>query len=242
MVKLAFENLGYTTQARQLRHVSYGVVSLSAKTADTLGMKTSDNKNVYSMSGRKGIGIKIDDLLKAVEQHVEQQNYAVASERPTAAISAHGIAVGAIKYFMLRYNPKTDIVFDYAEALSLEGNTGPYIQYAYARAAGILERGNAQTIPTLYGSESLAEEEQKLVSKLYLWPEVCAKVVNDLNVNVVTNYAFELANTFNTFYEAHQVLKAPEALKQQRLVLVYAFKAVLGDVLALMGIEAPEKM
>lgn len=242
VIKSVFERLGgiYADAAKNLKHVAYGIVSLSKATVKHLGVEVAEDREVYSMSGRKGIGVPADTLLAQVQEAVQKQTHTVTSKRHSAAVGSASVAVGAIKYFMLRYNPQSTIVFDLKEALSLEGNTGPYVQYAHARAAGILEKAGETGTPK---GQDLAPEERALISKLYLWPQVIADVASDLQINRITNYAFELADRFNAFYEACPVLKASsEDLRSQRLALVSAYKQVLGDVLHILGIEAPEKM
>ncbi len=241
MVKLTLDSLGFKKHADNLRHVSYGIVSLSEHTAKKLDLSVETGKKVYSMSGRKGIGIKVDDLLDIVEEQIKKAAYEVTSARGAEAISPREVAVGAIKYFMLRYSPQTDIIFDLDEALSLEGNTGPYIQYAHARMASILDKSGEKTC-VFPKHLALSSEEERLLKKIYQWPEVLERVTHDLNVNALTSYAFELANTFNSFYEAQPVLKAEGMLREQRIALVGTCREVLADVLSVLGIQAPEKM
>ncbi|MEK7584276.1 MAG: arginine--tRNA ligase, partial [Patescibacteria group bacterium] len=208
MVKLALEKLGYEKESKQLKHVSYGVVKLAGE---------------GQMSGREGKGVKVDDLLRMVTEHVSTQAYSVQSKRSDAPVSDREIAVGVIKYFMLRYNPHSEIVFDLKEAGAITGNTGPYIQYAYARASGILVKADIHSFPKLpTGNLSLAEA--RLAKQLYRWVSVVEGVSETLNVNDITQYAFQLANSFNSFYEAHLVLKAEEPDRTRRLALVYAFR------------------
>lgn len=241
VIKLVFETLSYRKQAENLKHISYGVVSLSSAAAQSLGVDVGESASSHSMSGRKGIGIHVDSLLDTVTEKVAERPYQIESDREQQKISPRGVAVGALKYFMLRYNPDTSIVFDYNEALALEGNTGPYIQYAHARASGILAKGDYRKISGKV-SLSLAPEERRLVAKLYEWPGVLSRVASTLAVNQITTYAFELANVFNSFYEAHPVLKSQGDERTQRLVLVASFRAVIADVLNILGIEAPDKM
>ena len=241
VVKDVLAKMGYMDAAANLRHVSYGVVSLSKKTVEALGFAVSDDKAVYSMSGRKGLGISVDELLHRVEQKVTDQKFEVNSARGGTAVSSRDVAVAAIKYFMLRYNPQTDIVFDYDDAMSLQGNTGPYVQYAHARAAAILGKSDATYFP-MPGAVTFESAEEQLLLKLVLWPAVLSAVSAELNVNELTTYAFELANLFNSFYEACPVLKAEGAVREQRLAIVAAYKKVLADVLSVLGIVAPEQM
>lgn len=242
MVKLALEILGFGKQAEQLQHVSYNVVSLTSKAAAAIGgAKFEDGKSTHSMSGRKGIGVKVDDVLQQLTELVSKQKYAVKSERNVARAKASDIAVGALKYFMLRYNPQTEIAFDFDEALSLEGNTGPYLQYAHARAAGILDRSGERKFP-MPKHVALESAEHRLLVQLYQWPVVLEAVAEDLNVNRISTYAFSLADAFNSFYEACPVLKAEGDTRKQRLALVNEYKTLLADTLSVLGITAPEQM
>lgn len=238
MVQRALVSLGYAAQASALRHVSYGFVSLSAKTAGVLGVRTSGDKQAHSMSGRKGIGVKVDDLLTLVTNAVAGREYAVSAERHGNRIAPHDVAVAAIKYFMLRYNPQTEIVFDFDEAVSLEGSTGPYIQYAYARTKSIIERSRGKTAVS---TEPHALEHALLV-KMFSWPETLARVADDLAVNAIPTYAFELATLFNSFYESCHVIVDANTVSANRLALCDAFQRILGDALAIMGITAPDAM
>ncbi|MBI4090416.1 MAG: arginine--tRNA ligase [Candidatus Komeilibacteria bacterium] len=241
MVQLALESLGFVEEAEKFRHVSYNVVSLSQKTATTLGADIGDNKRSQSMSGRKGLGVKVDAVLTQLKRLVEEQKYAVKSERDVARATAEEVAVGALKYFMLRYNPQTEIVFDFDEALSLEGNTGPYIQYAHARAAGILAKSGEKKFPMPKHVE-LEPAEHRLLARLFQWPIVLEQVADDLNVSRISTYAFSLADAFNGFYEACPVLKSEGNIRARRLALVHAYKYVLGDVFSVLGIASPEQM
>ena len=226
MVKLALEKLGYEQESKHLKHVSYGIVKLAGE---------------GKMSGREGRGVKVDDLLRMVTERVSTQAYSVQSKRLDAPISDCDIAVGVIKYFMLRYNPHSEIVFDFKEAGAITGNTGPYIQYAHARASGILAKAGIHSFPKPQ-TGSLSSAEARLVKRLYRWVAVLESVSETLNVNEITQYAFELANSFNSFYEAHLVLKAEEPDRSRRLALVYAFRSVVADVLGTLGIVAPDAM
>ena len=242
MVRFALETLGYGEQATALRHVSYGVVALSAKTSGLLGTGNKEKGARFSMSGRKGFGIKVDDLLTKMIEEVKHRDYEVTSERTVEKIKAHDVAVGAIKYFMLRYNPHTDIVFDLEEALSLQGNTGVYLQYAHARAAGILEKAGTAAGSTQKEGYDLSPSERMLLAKLFLWPSVLADAAESLAVNDICTYAFELAERFNAFYEANPVNTAEGSARIARLELVSSFKKVLYDIACILGIVAPDKM
>lgn len=239
MVKMALNTLGFDQQAEQLRHVAYGVVTISAATAKALKLEVSGDS--LSMSGRKGIGVKIDDFVAAVIAKVESDTGHRQSERAGEKISASSVAIAVIKYFMLRYNPQTEIVFDYEQAAALQGNTGPYIQYAFARAGGILAKANFKKSGKLKAVQC-SEVEIRLLAKIYFWPDIIRQTAEDLNVNRLCEYAFSLADLFSSFYEAYPVVTAEGEAREQRLVLVWGVKNILGSVLDILGIAAPDKM
>lgn len=137
MVKQAFQALGYNEQADRLHHVSYGVVSLSPASAAELGIDTSAGKSSYAMSGRQGIGIKVTELVRLMEHSIE------ATRSDKNGLSSRLIATAAIRYYLLRFNLGTEIVFDFKQAMEISGNTGVYLMYAYARASRVLSKGSA---------------------------------------------------------------------------------------------------
>lgn len=137
MVKQAFQALGYSEQADRLHHVSYGVVSLSPASAAGLGLDTSAGKSSYAMSGRQGIGIKVTELVRLMEHSIE------TTRSDKNGLSSRLIATAAIRYYLLRFNLGTEIVFDFNQAMEISGNTGVYLMYAYARASRVLSKGSA---------------------------------------------------------------------------------------------------
>lgn len=137
MVKQAFQALGYHEQAERLHHVSYGVVSLSPASAAGLGLDTSSGKSSYAMSGRQGIGIKVTELVRLMEDSIE------ATRSDKNGLSSRLIATAAIRYYLLRFNLGTEIVFDFKQAMEISGNTGVYLMYAFARASRVLSKGSA---------------------------------------------------------------------------------------------------
>ncbi|WP_405117136.1 arginine--tRNA ligase [Paenibacillus sp. FSL K6-1217] len=137
MVKQALQALGFGTQADALHHVSYGVVSLSPASAAGLGIDTSSGKNSYAMSGRQGIGIKVTELVRLMEETIE------STRSDKNGLSSRLIATAAIRYYLLRFNLGTEIVFDFTQAMEISGNTGVYLMYAYARAQRVLSKAAA---------------------------------------------------------------------------------------------------
>ncbi len=142
----ALRALGYTEQADNLKHFAYNVVALTPRCAIEMGYEipAEDAKRPYiEVSGRKGQGVKADDLLDQLEASARKEvdaRHADAPESERAAI-AHAIAIGALRYFLLRFTRSTVIAFDFKDALSFEGETGPYVQYAVVRVNGIVRRG-----------------------------------------------------------------------------------------------------
>ncbi|AIQ54472.1 arginine--tRNA ligase [Paenibacillus sp. FSL R7-0331] len=137
MVKQALEVLGFTKQADKLHHVSYGVVSLSPASAAELGIDISEGKASYAMSGRQGIGIKVTELVQLMENTIE------ATRSDKSGLSSRLIATAAIRYYLLRFNLGTEIIFDFKQATEISGNTGVYLMYTYARAGSVLSKGSA---------------------------------------------------------------------------------------------------
>lgn len=242
MVKQALQALGYEEQAEALHHVSYGVVSLSPKSASELGIDTSDGKASYAMSGRQGIGIKIKDLVSRVEQVIE------ASRPSKEGLSSRMIAIASIRYYLLRFNLQTEVVFDMDQATEISGNTGVYLLYAYARANRVLNKaaaegaGKGENTFALPAIPELAPAEHSLLTHLSRWPETLALASKELSPNVLCQYAFELATRFSNFYAACPILKGEQKLISFRLWLTAQMKHTLGEALEILGLPTPEAM
>ncbi|WP_068619787.1 arginine--tRNA ligase [Paenibacillus tuaregi] len=239
MVKQALEILGYTDQANKLRHVSYGVVSLSPGAARELGIDTSDGKTSYAMSGRQGIGIKISELLDLMEGIIEDR-------RPDkAGLSSRMIAAAAIRYYLLRFGLLTEVVFDIKQATEVTGNTGVYLMYSFARAVSILDKAEAEADIRPEAAElkfELEIAEHALLRHIAAWQDTLFTACNELTPNTICNYAYELATLFNNFYAACPILKADDDTKALRLWLTLKFKETLGDALTVLGLPTPSRM
>ena len=149
VVAAGLRALGYTEQADRLKHFAYNVVALTPRCAREMGYEIpeEDAKKPYvEVSGRKGQGVKADDLLDRLEQSAQAEVDARHADEPEAERKAiaHAVAVGALRYFLLRFTRSTVIAFDFKDALSFEGETGPYVQYAVVRMNGILRKGAEQ--------------------------------------------------------------------------------------------------
>jgi len=240
MVKLALSVLGYEEQASQLRHVSYGVVSLSPDTAEGLGIDVSDGKAAYAMSGRQGIGIKVADLLTRMEGVID------AKRSREAGISSKAIAAAAIRYYLLKYQLQTEVVFDLQQATEVTGNSGVYLLYAYTRANSILEKAavqpELQALARKLDPTLLAEQENQLLRQIAYWPETLEAAVEQLAPSLICHYAFELASLFNHFYSACPVLKGDAGSIAHRLWITQRYKETLHQALEVLGLPTPERM
>lgn len=239
MVKKSLELLGHKKQAENFIHVAYAVVTLSQSTAKSLGVDVSDDSQNYAMSGRKGIGVKAKDLVKLVRNNIATEKM---EGKPQDAETLNKIATAAIRLYMLKNHSETPVVFDYANALSIEGFTGPYLQYSYARAKSILRKGYlAIDVITEY-SHKLDANEIELIKTIGNWPTILNGTAESLNISFIAEYAFKLAGAFNSFYHSSPVLSESDDVKKFRLSLVRRFADVLADALQILGIETLEEM
>ncbi len=254
--------LGYNQQADRSIHFSYEMVALTPGTCVELGIELSeeDKKRPYvEVSGRKGLGVKADDLIdklieKASEEVDSRHPEAPAAERRQVATE---IAVGALRYFMLKFTRNSVIAFDLREALSFEGDTGPYVQYTAVRAGNILrklgERGEA--LPDFGRELDQAAMARQLTSgpeSEDFWQLLLMASKSDSAIERaiasgepahVAKYAFQLAQAFNNFYHGYQVLS--EENREKRVFLLWITDFVrfqLESTLAVLGIAVPEYM
>jgi arginyl-tRNA synthetase len=257
-VVAALRGMGYTEAADNYTHFSYEMVALTPRCAIELGYTLSDEdrgKSYIEVSGRKGFGVKADDLLDqliaAAKAEVDTRHPEIeAAERLTIATQ---IAVGALRYFMLRFTRNTVIAFDFKDALSFEGETGPYVQYAIVRAANIFRKANTTEAESLAAIANLdlanllnAEEGSSLwetwllASKLTLLIEQCIATAEPA---YLAKYAFQLAQQFNNFYHRHHVLHETDPTRKALLLATAAVaQREMTRALGYLGIEAPPVM
>ncbi|NLV26470.1 MAG: arginine--tRNA ligase [Methanomicrobiales archaeon] len=193
-----------------------------------------------SMSTRKGKFISADELIAETERRALEE---VTVRRPELHEEqrvkiAHAVAISAIRYDIIRTIPEKNTIFDWKEALDFEKQSGPYIQYAHARACSILEK--AGTYTPCFKAEG--EGEIALVKKIALFPKVISEVVTELKPHLLAIYARELADLFNSFYHAEPVLRAEEHVRNRRLTLVNATRNTLKEALETLGIDALRAM
>jgi arginyl-tRNA synthetase len=260
LLSQALRTLGHPEEAENSIHFSYEMVALSHATARELGFEPPADseeakKPFVEVSGRKGLGVKIDDLLDLL---IDKASAEVASRNPEFTAeerrrTASQIAVAAIRYFMLKFSRGKLIVFDIEEALSFEGETGPYLQYAVVRANNIFHKlreregtSEADVIGALdphAAGELDADELWALVLEAARLDEVVEQVVRSLEFSVLAKYAFGLAQTFNAFYHRFPILNEEDAnRKRWRAAGVAYFRSQLSRALDLMGIEVPSRM
>lgn len=193
------------------------------------------------MSSRLGNIVLGEWLLDEAKKRL-QKNFPDL-DKTTAEI----VAVGAVKYSFLKVNPASDIAFDFDESISLQGNSGPYLQYTYARCKSVLEKNSMFKCSNAQKSYEPNSEELTLLRYLYRYPEVVLQAAQELAPNQIANYLYELAQRFNAFYNRHRILANAKLKKQNaksnfRLALTVATAQILKNGLDLLGIKAPEKM
>jgi arginyl-tRNA synthetase len=255
LLKQALETLGHAREAENSIHFSYEMVALSHATARELGYESEaavDDKPFVEVSGRKGLGVKIDDLLDVLMAKASAE---VAKRNPEfsedeRAQTAARIAVAAIRYFMLKFSRGKLIVFDMEEALSFEGETGPYLQYAVVRANNIFgklkEREGLTEADVIPESGAFPADEDglwALVLEAARLDEVVEQVVRSLEFSTLAKYAFGLAQVFNGFYHRSPILNEEDVdRKRWRAAGVVYFRSQLTRALDLMGIAVPARM
>ncbi|MFQ5970035.1 MAG: arginine--tRNA ligase [Nitrososphaerales archaeon] len=227
-------------------HLGYEVVTLSADTARTLGVEIGE-KQFAHMSGRKGIYVNADDVLTALHNKAYEEAKQRNADADHACLDkiAESIAIGAIRYNMIKQDLDKTITFDINESLNLEGDTGPYLQYAHARACRILEKapeGNIIVNPDL-AAMLKSEHEAALIKEISKFEMHVEDAAVNLSPKSIARYAYSLATQFNAFYEKVPVLHEKNAnLVKARLELVQAFVATIKNALNLLGIDGLEKM
>ena len=255
-VKEALRALGFVDESEHYTHLNYAMVALTPRCAEELGytLKDEDKGRAYiEVSGRKGFGVKADDLIDRMiagaREEVDKRHPELdAAERENIA---EAIGIGALRFFMLRFTRNTVIAFDYRDALSFEGETGPYVQYAAVRAAnifrkaGVSEAGALAAVAELDLAPMLAQEDDiwelwLLASRLTLALE---QGIAAAEPAMLARYAFTLAQSFNNFYHRHNILKETDAKRKALLLSTAAVaRRELVRVLGWLGIAVPAAM
>jgi arginyl-tRNA synthetase len=244
-------------------HFSYEMVGLSPNSLKELDIslsKEDEGKNFLEVSGRKGLGVKADDLLDRLEnkafEEVKKRNPGLSLEQKQGV--ARKIGIGALRYFMLKFARNSLIVFDFEEALNFEGETGPYLQYTYVRINSIFRKleerecfGQNQIASLIktksIGLEGLSSQENddlwEVVLYASLYEEEILHSIQSLEFSHLAKFAFNLCQKFNTYYHKYSILaEKNEQVKNIRILVIYYVKSILDKILSLMGIPVPDRM
>jgi arginyl-tRNA synthetase len=257
VVREGLRVLGYANEAERSIHFSYETVGLTPRAARELAerfqeeyrLSPEDEKKPFvEMSGRKGLGVKIDDL---VELLLERSRREIAARRndadDAAEQDARAIAMGALRYFLLKFGKNKLIAFDFDEALNFEGDTGPYLQYSLVRADNIFrkleERGLATEAAPGVDPGGWDDDLWTLVLDAASIPEVAERAVDSLELSTIARHAFGLAQAFNHFYHRQPIVSEKDpAVRARRLAVARIFRRAMSRLLGLLGIPEPGRM
>jgi arginyl-tRNA synthetase len=248
-------------------HFSYEMVALSPAACEELGIELSDEDRArpyIEMSGRKGLGVKADDLINQLEAgalaEVEKRNPDLSDDEKRG--TAHEVAVAALRYFLLKFTRTTVIAFDFKEALSFEGETGPYCQYAAVRTNSIFRKLGNETVDAADALMKAAVEDGALQARVTevlsgdagteIWSllmlsqqldEVIAQCRNSAEPANLAKYTFSLARAFSRFYHDHRIMTEPDEVRRAVLITVTKIIRIkLTTSLSILGIKVPEQM
>ena len=234
VLKLILGKLGFDW-ADQIYHLSYGMVELPEG----------------KMKSREGTVVDADDLIRKMEEEAkatstESGKLADLTEEEKERLY-HIIGLGALKYFIIKVDPKKTMLFDPKESIDFNGNTGPFIQYTHARICSILrkaaEQGIAYDAASIPDSVALSPKEIRLIKLLGAYPQKVAEAAEALSPALIANYAYDLAKEFNQYYHDTPVLREEDGvLLRMRLVLIDTLSSVLRKATGILGIELPERM
>lgn len=233
VLKLVLEKLGYLW-AKHLYHLSYGMVELPEG----------------KMKSREGTVVDADELVEEMVSTAREMSQELGklegrSEEEAVAVSRL-VGLGALKYFILKVDPRKTMTFDPKESIDFNGNTGPFIQYTHARIKSVLRKAAELGFETKMSpsvSLELSEKESSLVSLVNEFPAIVQAAAADLSPAVVANYCFDLAKEFNQFYHDFSIVKEENVdLRAFRLVLAVEVSKVISAGMALLGIDVPERM
>jgi arginyl-tRNA synthetase len=264
IVVQGLKSLGYEEQAKKSIHYSYEMVALSPNSLKELGIPLNEedrDKSFLEVSGRKGLGVKADDLLDRLEskalKEVEGRNPNFPPELKRHI--AQTVAVGALRYFMLKFTKNSLIIFDFDEVLSFEGETGPYLQYTYVRINSIFRNleekegfGKGQLAALIKDRNGLRLGKLSEKERDDFWEGVLLSTQNEeeilhsihsLEFSHLAKYSFNLCQKFNAYYHKYSILaeKDPD-IKHIRILTIHFIQNVLSRTLALMGIPTPDRM
>jgi arginyl-tRNA synthetase len=260
VVKEGLRVLGFPEEAEKSAHFSYEIVALSPRAARELSsrfgeeyrLSAEDEKKPFvEMSGRKGLGVKADDL---VELLLERSRAEVGKRRSgeedaggagggDAEADSRAIAVGALRYFLLKFGRNKVIAFDFDEALNFEGDTGPYLQYSLVRAGNIFKKLEEKGVAAGEPAGAWEDDLWSLALDAASLPEMAARAVESYEPSTLARHAFALAQGFNQFYHRSPILQEPdEATRNRRIAVARIFRREMARALELLGIPEPGRM
>ncbi len=255
IVRAGLQSLGHEAEAEKSVHFAYEMVALSTATAKLLGYIDEDggDDKVLEMSGRKGIGVKADDLMDQLivraRDEVTKRNRDLGEGE--LDVLSRQIAVAALRFFMAKATNNRVIAFDFDEAVSFEGETGPYLQYSMVRANNIRRRLAQEGLPADVFPDEIAALPHELWSE-DLWDlilqvaqigETVEKATETLELSLIARHALDVAQHFNTVYHRHPILQEKDhQVRAVRLAMVVVFRRGLETLGELLGIPIPEKM
>jgi arginyl-tRNA synthetase len=256
IVRAGLEALGHREEAERSIHFAYEMVALSPSTARLLGFLAEGAEDkTLEMSGRKGVGVKADDLIDRLEaksrEEISARDRALGLDPEALDTLAHQIAIAALRFFMVKATTNRVIAFDFDEALSFEGESGPYLQYSLVRAKNIRRRLGEEGLPdavtagevALLASELIPEDLWDLVLAVAQTGEAVERGAEGLELSLVARHALELAQRFNAVYHKHPILQEKDAaVRAARLAAVQAFRKGLETLCGLLAIPTPDKM
>ena len=231
VLKLILKKLGFDW-ADQIYHLSYGMVELPEG----------------KMKSREGTVVDADDLIEKMyeEAKATSDESGKLAELPEEEKDRlyHAIGLGALKYFILKVDPKKKMLFNPKESIDFNGNTGPFIQYTHARIMSILRKADEQGISVaLEDGVSLSPKEVRLVKLISAYPQKVAEAADALSPALIANYCYELSKEFNQYYHDTTILREPDRkLLEMRLVLISTLASVLRKAMKILGIELPDRM
>ncbi|MCK4748778.1 MAG: arginine--tRNA ligase, partial [Bacteroidales bacterium] len=228
VLAIILKKLGYTWSDR-LFHLSYGMVELPEG----------------KMKSREGKVVDADDLMDEMESTARQMSEELgkleAYGEEEKELIYRQVGMGALKYFILKVDPKKNMTFDPRESVDFNGHTGPFIQYTYARIRSVIRKG--QEIQKATGNIDLNEKEVALIRMMHEYPDLIQESARTLNPSLIANFLYELAKEFNQFYHDHSILSAGvQEQVSMRLLLVEVVGQVIESGMELLGIEVPERM
>ena len=230
VLSILLDKLGFEW-GKDLVHFSYGMVELPNG----------------KMKSREGTVVDADDLISEMISTARQTSEELGKFKDMSEEEKQEIArivgLGALKYFLLKVDARKNMLFNPAESIDFNGNTGPFIQYTYARIRSVLRKAGAEVPQTLPADTLINEKEQRLIQKMSNFPDVVKQAAQDYSPSAIANYCYELVKEYNQVYHDYSILGEADSKKRQlRLMLSLQTSNIIRTGMSLLGIEVPERM